>query len=276
MNIRYFISLPLFIALFLMAGCQSGGETLHIPDVDLLEALIEAGVDRNGDGEISFGEAERVTRLEFPPGGITSLEGIEYFENLDTLIITRNPLDSLVFNGNSGLTYLQLKGCELTHLGTGELASLQHLDCSGMGAGPGYLERLDLTSNPQLKTLICEENRLRELDLTGCRDLQTLHCGYNWLSQLDVSQNPELAYFTCNNNRFQGLNVSANAKLRLLITCGNYLNYLDVSNNQQLFRLGIDNMPGLTAVCVWDLPFPPPGVSILMQFSPNVKFITGC
>jgi len=54
-----------------------------------------------------------------------------------------------------------------------------------------------------------------------------------------------------------------------------YIN-LDISSNTNLSLAGFDNMPMLTEVCVWTLPFPPSGVSLLMGFSPNVVFTTGC
>ncbi len=35
-------------------------------------------------------------------------------------------------------------------------------------------------------------------------------------------------------------------------------------------------MPMLTEVCVWILPFPPEGVTVLQGFSPNINFTTTC
>ena len=63
-----------------------------IPDAAFLSALIEAGVDTNGDGLISTEEAELITYLaiagnwdEGKRGEIKNLKGIEAFVNLDTL-----------------------------------------------------------------------------------------------------------------------------------------------------------------------------------------------
>jgi len=56
-----------------------------------------------------------------------------------------------------------------------------------------------------------------------------------------------------------------------MISCGNLLTELDISNNTQLVRIGFDNMPMLHEVCVWTLPFPPPGVELLMDYSLNVQ-----
>jgi hypothetical protein len=61
-----------------------------------------------------------------------------------------------------------------------------------------------------------------------------------------------------------------------MISCGNQLSYLDISMHPNLTRIGVDNMPMLTEVCVWTLPFPPEGIVILQDYSPNIEYTTGC
>ncbi len=50
----------LLIAIGLFVGCDSSKqeEIVHIPDSAFLYALIANGVDKNGDGQISYPEAE--------------------------------------------------------------------------------------------------------------------------------------------------------------------------------------------------------------------------
>ena len=59
--------------------------TVNIPDNNFLNALIELGVDTNGDGKISPEEAEVITYLDVSGNSISDLTGIEKFINLDTL-----------------------------------------------------------------------------------------------------------------------------------------------------------------------------------------------
>jgi len=40
--------------------------------------------------------------------------------------------------------------------------------------------------------------------------------------------------------------------------------------------LYIQEMPSLYKVCVWQTPFPPDGVSVVYEGSPNVYFTTDC
>jgi len=35
-------------------------------------------------------------------------------------------------------------------------------------------------------------------------------------------------------------------------------------------------MPSLNKVCVWEMPFPPAGVSVSTTDSPNIYFTTDC
>ncbi len=174
--------LLLILAVLLLTQCGWFGEdepepieNVDIPDQAFLNALIDEGVDTNGDSLISFEEAEAVISLDISghlggswtvSRGIRNMKGIEAFINLDTL------------------------------------------DCS--------------------------INEIRSLDLTQNTALRKLVCYINELTSLDVSGNTRLEY------------------------------------------LGIYYTPDLYEVCVWTLPFPPPGVTVSMNNSPNVFFTTEC
>ncbi|MCK5694832.1 MAG: hypothetical protein KAI08_18325 [Bacteroidales bacterium] len=67
----------LLIAIGLFAGCDNSTqeEIVQIPDGAFLYVLIVEGVDKNGDGQISYPEAEATEALLIPPEGITVLQG---------------------------------------------------------------------------------------------------------------------------------------------------------------------------------------------------------
>jgi Leucine-rich repeat (LRR) protein len=215
----------------LCAACDHTAEEdlVHIPSGAFLDALIAGGADHNGDGMISYAEAELTDVIVLPPSGISDLTGIEAFLNLDSLTITLNPLSEIDLSSNSKLRYLDITYCELTHL--------------------------DLSSNPLLEVLIC---------------------GRNILTELDLSANRELSILICNNNLLTALDLSPVRSLDTMISCGNQLVYLDLSKHSQLKKIGVDNMPELLEVCVWTLPFPPSGVTVLQAYSPNIEYTTDC
>ncbi len=98
----------------------------------------------------------------------------------------------------------------------------------------------------------------------------------NFLTELDVSLNQALEKLFCKNNLLTSLDLSANTGLTLMVSCGNQLTRLDISKHSALTLIGIDNMPMLTEVCVWTLPFPPAGITVLQGFSPNIIFTSSC
>jgi Leucine-rich repeat (LRR) protein len=219
----------LFAVLFFHCDNSSQEILVDITDSSFLGGLIAAGVDTDGDGQISYPEAEAIRSIILPPSGITDLSGLEAFLNLDSLVITLNPLAGIDLSANSSLRYLECTGCELTEL--------------------------DISRNLALEVLICGRNKLPELN---------------------VSQNLSLVKLICNNNLLSELDLSANTGLVTMISCGNRLTHLDISKNAALQKIGFDNMPMLTEVCVWTLPFPPPGVTTLQDYSPNVSFTLQC
>ena len=231
MRIRIRVITVLLPVLIIFAGCKSSEEEeiVHIPEKAFLDALVANGVDLNGDGLISYSEAEASTSLVIPPSGISDLTGLEAFVNLESLTITLNPLDGIDLLANSSLKYLDITHCELSEL--------------------------ELGGNQELETLICGRNDLTELDLSDNRDLKTL---------------------VVNNNQLTSLDLSPILSLNTMISCGNSLGYLDISMHPELTRIGVDNMPMLTKVCVWSLPFPPQGIILLDEYSPNIQYTTDC
>ena len=116
-------------------------------------------------------------------------------------------------------------------------------------------------------------------DMTGIEkfvNLDTLRCYNNKLTTLDVSNCPALSYLKCAWNKLTSLDVSNNTALSYLAFGRKQLTSLDVSNNTEVTLLNISEMPTLIEVCVWTIPFPPEGMHISTEGSPNVYFTTEC
>lgn len=270
------IILLTLLLVFTQCSKPKFSEEISIPDELFLHALIELGVDKNKNGQINKSEAEAIKTIRLWPSSIRDLNGIEYFINLDTLSIIMNPLYEIDLSHNNSLKYLELIGCELSHLDLSGNTELLYLDCSSRLTMKNYLSELDLSANQNLEYLSCVENQLTSLDLSSNANLLSLYCGYNNISSLDVSLNTKLGTLHCNNNLLTFFDVSKNIDLTNMITCGNNFSRLDISHNTKLVKIGIDNMPGLHQVCVWTMPFPPSGIIVLMGFSPNVGFSVEC
>ena len=112
----------------------------------------------NPDGTVSLDEYNRIeiinnggTFLDLPNKNITSLAGIEYFTNLETL---------------------NCMGNQLTTLDVTKLTNLTGLICAG-----NQLTTLDVTGLTSLMILVCNDNQLTALDVTGLTSLTDLYCG---------------------------------------------------------------------------------------------------
>ena len=68
---------------------------IDIPDVNFKQALIDAGVDSNGDSDIDTSEALRTYVLDIPDNSISSILGIEYFKYLGTLYLNNNLISDI-------------------------------------------------------------------------------------------------------------------------------------------------------------------------------------
>lgn len=244
----------------LLSQCKKEIEpnVVTIPDDNFLNALIELGVDTNGDGIISPAEAEVITFLDVRGYSISDMTGIEAFVYLDTLYCASNQLTTLDVSNNTALTELHCWGNQLTSL--------------------------NVSTNTALKYLYCSENQLTNLDVSNNTALDRLYCRSNQLTNLDVSNNILLLDLRCEGNQLTSLDVSNNIALTILWCSGIQLSTLDLSNNTALGTdvifcctpLDISDIPSLYQVCVWEMPFPPAGVSVDTTNSPNVYFTMDC
>ena len=121
----------------------------------------------------------------------------------------------------------------------GYFRNLEKLSCYNKKVTPGYqkIHSLDVSNNPKLTYLACENNQLTTLDLSKNTLLEELSCNANYLTLLDVSNNPKLTNLTCGENQLTTLDVSKNTLLVRLSCNTNSLTSLDVSNSPLLEAL---------------------------------------
>lgn len=245
---------------------------------------------------------------------IKTVKGIEYFSNLEKLECYRNEITNLDLSDNTSLRELicmdnfQLKNLDVTnctalrrlHCITNRIVNLHASGCTSLTdleCGYNPIENLDVSNCISLRNLNCFGNQLTNLELQGCDLLTHIHCPYGHLTSLDISTNTELIELICYENQLSSLDVSENTALTKMDCSRNMLTSLDVSNNTVLTYLGcgdnqltsldisrnakLENIylggsPDLTQVCVWTMPFPPDGVTVSAQDSPNIYFTTDC
>ena len=133
--------------LVLTIASVANAQNVDIPDANFKNALISAGVDTSGDGEISQDEAEAIISLDVWYKDISDMTGIEAFVNLDTLNCEDNQLINLDFSNNTALTELNCRENQLTSLDVSGCIALTDLDC-----GENQLTSLNVSNNTALKS----------------------------------------------------------------------------------------------------------------------------
>lgn len=94
-----------------------------------------------------------------------------------------------------------------------------------------------------LEDLVCFDNQLTELDVSGCPHLVTLNCDGNQLTELDVSGNPRLESLDCSGNPLTRLTLGSQENLAELYCCADRLTGLDLSGCPQLEELAVADTP---------------------------------
>jgi hypothetical protein len=228
------------------------GPYINFSDANFFNALIRAGVDKDGNNKIDTLEADSITNLDITNSNVKNLIGIEYFKNLDKLICFSNDIDSVDVSNNIKLTYL-----DFTY---------------------NNLNKLDVSKNINLIELNCYYNILSNLDVSKNINLTKLNCAYNKITNLDFSKNINLSHLDCYENKLNNLNVSNNVNLTYLNCRTNNLIFLDIHRCNKISDLCINTNYNLQNVCVWILPFPPLSITLLSDnnCSKNLKYDTTC
>lgn len=238
----------------------SGGEDGFVVfKDDNFKAYCVENFDTDKDGKISIDEALAVTKIDVNTEHITSLNGIEYFENITELIckgpgrdtrgglttidLTRNIklvklncsynlLSSVDVSNNAELTSLSLIYNRLKSLDVSKNVALIGLGCSG-----NQLSSIDVSNNTELIDFACSHNELLTLDVSKNAALVRLYCPSNRLTSLEIKNKTKLDEIDCSSNQLTSLDVSNNTALSVLWCDSNLLTVLDVSSCSALYQL---------------------------------------
>lgn len=159
--------------IFLLVFGNLKAQTVAIPDYRFEQALIDLGIDSDGEinGQILTSDALNVTELNIsygtPPnypypaddyyeGFIYDLTGLEAFINLESLTISDTMVGDLNISTLINLKYLDCPYNMLTSIDVSNNILLEYLDItSGGGDLPpmNYFSKIDVSNNPNLHTL---------------------------------------------------------------------------------------------------------------------------
>lgn len=217
---------------------QAGKELTYpavIPD-KVLKTYIMTNFDKDRDGEISKEEAEAVKTIELTGSEIASIDGLEYFPNLETVDFTTHRLLKADFSQCYALKELNLSsGAGLSSVVLpASLEELSIMQCN-------KLKKIDLSAAPNLKNLYASNSGFVVApDLSKNTKLESVGFGAAKFSTIDVSKNTELKSLNVGGDVFNSLDVTNNPKLTDLAVTGT-ITTLDLTKSVQLEVLNISN-----------------------------------
>lgn len=228
---------------------------LNFPDAEFRNFL-KGYCDTNNDGKLDVD----IKSMKIPTSyAIKSLEGISFFEDLETLDchgiglttlnVTKNfnlkelncsdnYLKDYLYILSSGLKKLDCSNNKLTYMNLGILygLNLEEVNCSN-----NNITNIVMWNVGELVKFDCSNNDLMTLDVSQCSKLQQLNCSGNQLMELNVGNQTLLTQLNCSNNKLTELNVKQNGSLTSLICNDNQLTMLDLSKNNSLSNLNCAN-----------------------------------
>ncbi len=123
--------------------------------------------------------------------------------------------------------------------GIGMFPQLYELVCS-----ENPIEWLDLTGLPNLQSLTAMEVPLQHIDLTACQQLHTVELSEHRLNTLEVSHNTELTTLMCIfNDAITDIDLSHNNKLHTLYIRATGIRVLNLSHNSTMERVLATDTP---------------------------------
>ncbi len=144
-------------------------------------------------------------------------------------------------DGDGGISYDEasaVTAISLYSAGISSLAGIEYFtNLKSLICWDNNLSQLDVSKNTELTALRCWNNDLSKLDVSNNTQLQELMCFGNNFTELDVSKNTELTTLECGSNNLTKLDVSKNTELTNLECYANSLTELDVSKNTELTYL---------------------------------------
>ena len=219
------------------------------------QRFLKERCDTNHNGKLDAQELS-ITEMTIPDDyKIKNLEGIRFFEDLETLDCHGIGLTTLNVGKNFKLreldcSYNQLKeyypilssglkilNCSHNNLTYMDLGILHGLNLEEVNCSNNKIWRIVMRREEELVKFDCSNNELMALDVSRCYQLKQLNCSVNQLVELDVKNQTNLTLLDCHHNELTELDVSRNQNLASLTCDGNQLTTLDLSKNNSLSHL---------------------------------------
>jgi hypothetical protein len=196
-NIIYFL---LAIVISSLSACNSNKkQSLYIKRQDIPDSMFRVFLiekyDISQDGKLSFFECRSIVDLDCNGRNISSVKGIEKFENLKTINCSNNKIKSLDLTNCPKLEEVQCVNNKIEEILIPKTNKISKLYCA-----MNELTKLNTPRLTNLTTLDCASNKLTELNTDNNKKLVVLKCNDNLINQLDLYKNDSIREVLCFRN----------------------------------------------------------------------------
>jgi len=199
----------IFLTLLIFVPLLTKAQVTLIPDSQFEQYLVAANIDSDGviNGQILTVDATVVTNLFLWGSGISDLNGLQDFINLEKLTCYYNPL-----NGYIGAPY-----------GTINVSTL--VDLKELDVRASHLNTIDVSNNALLEKILIGNESVGDVPII------------NDFTKLDLSNNPNVNYVDASHlfNRFTFLNMRNNTANNV------YINVSSVMSNPPTVCIEVDD-----------------------------------
>ncbi|MDD4848163.1 MAG: T9SS type A sorting domain-containing protein [Bacteroidales bacterium] len=174
-----------------------------------------------------------VMTLNVTEGAEITISLLAPVENTEVWVETATGVYShlIVGSGNNWAAFLPFTAADTIIRIYG---NIEAFECKHNGS---TIVGLDVSQNPYLRTLWCNENNISHLRVNS--EIVSLMAMGNSITELDVSHCPDLSIFYCERNQLQTLDVHANPLLEHISFSQNNISRLDVSNNPYVYGIAL-------------------------------------
>lgn len=217
MRNNYKYTLTLLAALTVQVYVHA--QNVKIQDANFKKALVDQGIDTNGDGEIQAAEAKKVTRLYVNNAEIGNLIGIKNFTSLVEFGFYENKVRMLDLEGMTSLR---------------SVYGFQN-----------QLESINVKGLINLEDLYLQQNKIRSFDVSGSKKLKELKMDGNSLFKVDLGTLPALEKLDLNQNLINEFKTGALPSLKEINLSNNYLMAVDLTSFKKLEEARLSDNPDI-------------------------------
>jgi hypothetical protein len=229
-----------FLVLGLMLGVGFATAQVVINETNFPDSVFRSYVkttfDTDANDTLSVGEISNAKIVEVSSKSISSLKGIEYFTNVESLTCFSNNIDTLNLSANTKLHSLDCSSNPIKSLDVSKCSALQDITFS-----PCDVDSIDLANKPNLGYIYADDNNLTKLDLTNDPAVYYISITGNPIDSIDLTQLSKLTTLYADGTNIKHLDVTKNPELDLINATNDSIGSIDLSKNTKLTQVNLDN-----------------------------------